>query len=268
MKLARDWLPPVALRRLGRMIREGNSFKGEYNSWQEAEAQCLGYDTDEIISKVLTASLKVKNGEAAYERDSVNFDHIEYSWPVMSGIMCAAANNSGRLNVLDFGGSLGSSYYQNRSLLLALPYVRWNIVEQAHYCKAGKTHIQDQTLRFYETIDDCLVENKPNVILLSSVLQYLSKPREILSLLLNVDADVIVIDRTIVNYSLTDRIYVQDVPSSIYSASYPCWSLSESSLLEMALKNYQLIDSFYCPGFSLLKYINSEFKGYFFKRVE
>mgnify|MGYP001500873774 CR=1 FL=1 len=48
----------------------------------------------------------VKNGEAVYERDLVLFDYIEFYWPVLSGVMWVAARNNGRLNVLDYGGSL------------------------------------------------------------------------------------------------------------------------------------------------------------------
>jgi len=93
------------------------------------------------------------------------------------GIAGAAARNVGVLNVLDFGGSLGSSYFQNRELLKILPTIRWNVVEQAHYVKAGQTYIQDEQLRFYPSIHECLAENKVNAILLSSVLQYLSDPQ-------------------------------------------------------------------------------------------
>ena len=71
----------------------------------------------DILDKVLAATLKVKQGQAVFERDSVLFDEIEYSWPLLAGLMWAAASNGGKLNVLDFGGALGSSYYQNRKFL-------------------------------------------------------------------------------------------------------------------------------------------------------
>ena len=69
------------------------SFEGSYSTWQEADALCNGYDNMEILEEELSATLKVKNGEAVYERDSDIFDHIEYSWPVLTGLMCAAAQN-------------------------------------------------------------------------------------------------------------------------------------------------------------------------------
>ena len=72
----------------------------------------------------------MKRGEAVYERDSVIFDHIEYSFPVLCGLLRAAVEDDGKLNVLDFGGSLGSSYYQKKGFLAVCKHLRWSIIEQ------------------------------------------------------------------------------------------------------------------------------------------
>ena len=75
-----DWLPPVLHNYLNQFVgRENNtSFEGCYNTWQEADAHCNCYDIGVILEKVLSATLKVKNCESVYERDSVIFDQIEY----------------------------------------------------------------------------------------------------------------------------------------------------------------------------------------------
>ena len=265
----KDWLPPVLHNYLNRFVgRENNtSFEGSYNTWQEADALSNGYGNMDILEKVLSATLKVKNGEAVYERDSVIFDQIEYSWPVLTGLMWAAAQNSGCLKVLDFGGSLGSSYFENRLFLNSLPNFSWNVVEQTHFVVAGKKHIQDKYLRFYETIDDCVQDIKPNAILLSSVLQYLRDPGKIIDTLIKIGSDVILIDRTIVNSNSVNNIYIQHVSSTIYSASYPCYSLSESWLLNRIGNTYDMVADFTSLDFPALRNINSEFKGYIFKKM-
>jgi putative methyltransferase (TIGR04325 family) len=217
----KDWLPPVIVRALRPLRRRGIRFEGNYASWQEAANQCTGYDAELILTKVLEATLKVKRGEAAYERDSVLFTEIEYRWPVIGALMWVAAQNSGRLDVLDFGGALGSTYFQSRAFLANLPQVRWSIIEQTHYVKAGREYIQDETLRFYPTIAGCLAENKPNVVLLSSVLQYLSESESVIKGISDSDATIIIIDRTPFNDGKDDLICVQRVPESIYKASYP-----------------------------------------------
>jgi len=153
--LARRWLPPVATEHINRMLGRSFSFEGPYSTWGEAQYHSTGYSANEILTCVLEASLKVAKGEAVWERDSVTFDHIEYSWPVTAGLMWAAARTGGRLAVLDFGGALGSSWFQHRNFLSVLPDVRWDIVEQPHYVAAGREHLQTVGLRFWSSIEDC-----------------------------------------------------------------------------------------------------------------
>jgi putative methyltransferase (TIGR04325 family) len=263
--IVKDWLPPAILR-LRRHYRSGGiRFEGNYVTWEDASSQCTGYDAAHILEKVLDATLKVKRGEAAFERDSVLFDEIEYAWPVTAGLMWAAAQNGGRLDVLDFGGSLGSSYFQNRVFLAELPHVRWSVVEQVNYVEAGREHIQDDTLRFYSSIDDCHVENKPNVVLLSSVLQYLAEPKLTLIKLIDFSPDYLIVDRTpFLNIQGSSIINIQRVPPKVYLASYPIWFFDLNEFIEL-LKN--LGYSKVCAFESLDKLSDSStWRGFLFKR--
>ena len=49
----------------------GNDFFGDFPSWEEARKQSTSYDSDVIFERVRDAALKVKNGEAVYEGNSV-----------------------------------------------------------------------------------------------------------------------------------------------------------------------------------------------------
>jgi putative methyltransferase (TIGR04325 family) len=244
--LLRECLPPVLVRVLKSPKRSEIGYYGEYSTWEEAIAASTGYDQPSILDKTKEATLMVKRGEAVYERDSVLFDHIEYSLLVVAGLMLAAAKNEGQLSVLDFGGSLGSSYFQNRKFLNELPNIEWAIVEQPHYVACGKEFLQDERLRFFNTIEDCVAELKPNVVLLGSVLQYLKNPYQILDELLRVRANFLIIDRTPFSKLESDRIIIQQVPSSIYKASYPLWIFSRKGFDEKMGRQWQLIEEFEC----------------------
>ncbi len=176
-------LPPILLESW-RFIQSSHGWgfciSGDYSSWEEALHTSTSYDSALILEKTKAALLKVKNGEAVYERDSVLFNEIQYTWPLLAGLMWVAAQSQGRLNVLDFGGSLGTTYYQNRTFLRNLPEVKWNIIEQPAYVNVGKEYFENDILKFFLTIDTCLSDTQPNVILLSGVLQYLENPYEIL----------------------------------------------------------------------------------------
>lgn len=236
--LLRNWLPPALVPRIAHLCGTRGKFEGDFITWEAASAQCTGYDADVILSKVLAATLKVKRGEVAFERDSVTFDQMEYTWPLLSGLMWVAARDYGRLNVLDFGGALGSSYFQNQKFLVSLPKVHWNIVEQPHYIEAGQTHIQNDQLRFYRSIEECLLENKPNVILLSSVLQYLKSPIGLLKILSAINAKSLIIDRTPFTALSKNKLLIQNVPARIYPASYPMWVFSRQLFMKNLNANW------------------------------
>jgi putative methyltransferase (TIGR04325 family) len=264
----KDWVPPIVWRGAKRFRGCGTRFEGNFLNWQDASSNCHGYDAKFILDKVLESTLKVKRGEAASERDSVLFEEVEYTWPVAAGLMWAAAQSGGTLDVLDFGGALGSSYFQNRVFGSALASVRWSVVEQPHYVSVGNKYIADDCLRFYDSVEQCLLERQPNVVLLSSVLQYLPDPFKITQLVNAIQAKVIILDRTIVNRSANSKIHVQIVPPSIYAASYPCWSLSEPMLINAFKPKYNLLSKFSSLEFSALDTIDSYFNGYIFSTVQ
>lgn len=266
-KLLKDWLPPVITSTIKRIQGDDVYFDGDYTSWEDAAALSGGYDAVSILNKVLDATLKVKKGEAAFERDSVTFDDIQYSWLITTGLMLAAAQSGGRLDVLDFGGALGSSYFQNRVFLSGLTSLHWSVVEQAHYVKAGRGLIQDETLRFYSTIDDCLLQNTPNVILLSSVIQYLPNVDDLISEINNSAVNVVIIDRTPFNNMLADKICVQKVPKHIYQASYPMRVFSMKKFLDR-FNNWSVIAKTDSPEGRLLSGSGFEisFQGFILRR--
>ena len=264
--LIKNFLPPIIYNKLKLLLgKKGTYFNGGYKSWDDSLVQSKGYDDKDILKKVLSSTLKVKSGEIAYERDGILFDRIEYSWQVLTGIVWVAARNSGRLCVLDMGGSLGTTYFQNSRFLNKINLSSWNIVEQAHYVLAGKTYIQDEILRFHDSIENCLNECVPNVVLISSSLQYMQDPSAVLESLSRIGADAIIIDRTIINNSKSNIIYVQHATPSV-GGSYPCYSISESWLIDTLEKTYDLVESFDSLLFPELTTINSTLKGYIFSK--
>lgn len=62
----------------------------------------IGYNSDEIIKKVKQFLLKVKSGKAVYERDSILFDKIYYSRPLLAGLLWIACQRGDRLNLIVF----------------------------------------------------------------------------------------------------------------------------------------------------------------------
>jgi putative methyltransferase (TIGR04325 family) len=240
IKKAAKWLlPPILLLpfRPGRRSEPDGAprwHRGDYPDWSSAAAAAKGYDAANILQIQRAAMRKVRDGEAVYERDSVIFDEIEYFFSTLAALLLIASRNGNRLSVLDFGGALGSSYYQNRKMLSHLPDLSWHVVEQGHFVTAGQGEFQNDQLRFFPTIAASVVACRPDVVLLSSVLQYLEKPLSLLAEVAALSPDYILVDRTPVMDKGREHIVVQTVPPSIYPASYAC-RLFQSGAIEAAL---------------------------------
>ena len=243
-QLIKSLTPPLFLNTLKKYRNHKYGWKGDYLTWQQAENASTGYDSGEILKAVTSSLLKVKNNEAVYERDSVVFDEIQYSWPLLSGLLLASVKD-GAVRVLDFGGSLGSTYYQNKKFLDKIDTVSWSIVEQKSFVDLGKSRFEDEQLKFFYSVDECVKSEKPNTLLLSSVLQYIEKPYELLDDILKNKFEYILIDRTPFNLKDRDKITLQIIPPDIYEASYPCWFFDKPYFINYFLtKNYSIVESF------------------------
>lgn len=243
------------------------TFSGPFDEWSSALEKADGYDASLILETTLKAALRARQGIVKYERDSVEFDEIEYSWPLLAFLMWSLRHKKS-LNVLDFGGSLGTSYFQNQEFFDTSVDLSWTVVEQPHFVDAGSKYIQNKQLTFESDLKSYFASQTPDIILLSSVLHYLQDPYLTLELMAYSGAPLILIDRTILNRLNTDKVFIQKNPKTIYDISYPVWSLSQQKIISfMEDHGYILWHSFAIDEFSSVKEINSEFMGLAFRPV-
>jgi putative methyltransferase (TIGR04325 family) len=215
-------------------------WEGDYPDWQSARAACHGYEAPQILQHVLAASRQVRGERATYERDGVAFRGPPPWWPGLALLREAAAARGGKLTVLDFGGSLGSLYFQVRTQLPDCGFLRWRVVEQPAFVAAGRREFQNGELEFYSSVAAACDAGMPDVLLLASVLPYLPAPFEILARLLETGAPWILVDRTGFTRDGGSRLTIQRVPRSIYPASYPCWFLDRAEFLSHFAGRYRL----------------------------
>lgn len=236
---------------------------GNYSNWDDLTDSVGGYSEVSILEKTKDALLKVKSGTAIYERDSVVFDKVEHPFPLLTCILRSAAILQRPLHIIDFGGSLGSTYFQTKDLIGADICASWNIVEQPHYVTAGKEHFEDERLKFYPSIDACLRVQDADLILLSSSVQYLPEPHRFLKELVSYDFDFVIFDRTAFHYGKQDRLTLQIVPPEIYKAAYPAWFFQEDRFLTHFTADYETVCEFpsYVKGESIIP-IDHEPIGY------
>lgn len=236
-------------------------FSGNYATWQEAEKQCIGYGDVNIVNKVTEATLAVQSGKAAYERDSVLFYEKNYDWFIISCLL-HIYSTSKSLKVVDFGGALGSIYFQHKPFLEPIDSLEWHIVEQASFVEAGKKNIIEPELYFHDTLISSFYGKKADLIMFRCVLPYVEHPYDILAEAMALQPEYILIDRNpFINGE--DRICVQKVPASIVASSYPARFFNKQKLLSF-------MDQGYTPVFEVKDQefvnINASYDGILFKR--
>jgi putative methyltransferase (TIGR04325 family) len=243
-------------------------FSGDYRSWSEAASLATGYDQRDILEKVVSATLAVKTGKAKSQRDGILLEENSHNFPLITTLLSAALADGNRLNVLDFGGSLGSSYFDSRSFIEQISEVNWSIVEQAHFVAAGKEHVASNELHFFETIEDCARVHRPNVVILSGVLQYLPDPWGTLQGLQRLESLYLFVDRTAFTMADADRLTIQHIPGWDYSASIPAWFFSQDKFLKrISDSNYGVVSEFQALDHYSLPGAQVAFKGFICKKI-
>lgn len=244
-----------------------NIYQGFYPTWKKASAVTYGYQDKSIFDKVKKAALEVQKGKALFERDSVLFYQRVYNWPLLSVLQKIAGENKGIINIIDYGGSLGSTYFQHKDFLSACKIkIRWNIVEQKHFVSFGKKKFTSEELKFYYSFKDCLQNTKPNIILASSFIGYVDNPWKVIKEIISSGVKNIIIERTAFINSKSHKILIQKVSPLIYEASYPMWAFNYEKFIRLFTSLYIPIVDFasYCHTDEAVNSNSLTWKGIYF----
>lgn len=253
-------LPSAVWNRLRRLRRDRIRWSGNFNSWQEAERACRGYASPDVLSKVSLAVSAVLRGEATFERDGTLFDQAEPNQPLIEALRRAELVGGAPVIVVDFGGSLGSTYLQNRAYVQDID-LRWTVIEQPHFVERGRELYQPSgDVKFARSADE--IHGVPSLLILSSVLQYMKDPEQTLvDLVHRLKPLGIFIDRTPFIAGPRSRLTIQKVPASMVSSSYPCWFLSRDIIEIVLSSSYEKVTSF--PALDECIDFESSFEGSF-----
>lgn len=224
-----------------------HGYVGRFEDWNAAKGQTMGYQDPAIAHKVASSARRIFSGEAIYERDSVVFDKREFSFPLATSLLWIASKTQGELRVLDFGGGLGTSFFQNKPFMSWIPHVEWYIVEQLSFVDQSRAMSFDHQLNFFSDLAEALYESRPHLALMSSSLQYVEKPYEILKKIVDARIDLILIDRTVFSSDTSDYVTRQHVPDNIFQATIPTWVFSKVKFIDYMEHEYSMASEF--PAF-------------------
>lgn len=255
-------LIPGALLRYVHEKRRWRWFRGVYTSWDDAASKSKGYDDRAILDRAVQATRKVQRGLASWERDGFAFSDRETHVPLINALRRVSTCHGSSLEVIDYGGGLGSTWRQHQDLLRTLGVRHWRVVEQQHFVKAG-VEFESDVLKFYESLEKALAAGSCSVIICSGVLQYLKFPYAIVEQSTCAKIGHIIIDRIPFSVDGCERIVVQHTPAILGGGSYPCWLMSRQRMLTMMKDSYELIVEW--PGFDQLDPDIVQYRGMLFR---
>lgn len=217
-------------------------YTGPYRSWEQALKHAGGYDSEIIINHVSNAISLAKTTKVGFERDGVLIENQDYAYPMLAYLARHAARY-GNLNVIDFGGGLGSSFFQAKQFFGDSLSLNWQVVEQPQFVRSGEQLQLDTHLSFRESLEQC--ERRENdLLLISGVLQYLDSPFELLRDCVELGFREMLIDRVPLTPKAHHQIMVQHVPKQLYEASYPSWLFSSQKWFDELSRVGRVADTF------------------------
>jgi putative methyltransferase (TIGR04325 family) len=260
------FIPQPIIEIINYILKRNIKIEKNFDNWSQAILSSGKYSDKKIFNKSKNSFLKVIKEEAFYERDSVLFFNKNLNLPLISLMERVRKNKkNGLLKVLDFGGSFGSTYFQNREHFSDKTKYIWDIIEQKKIVNFVKKNTKIRNLFFYESLPRYIKKNKPDIVLFSSVLHYLECPFSLLSLLKKKKINYFVILKTPF-YSNKSEIKIQVNPSYIYKANYPIRIFNEHLFKSFFIKwNYkvdklnwdnQIIDNINFKSFFITRIIN------------
>ena len=254
-------MPPIVYRSLVLLKNDRIIWSGDFSSWSEVNKSLEGYTTDSITETVLHSARKVRDTFAKFERDSFLFYEQEYNYPLLTAIGLGVQTGQD-LKILDFGGGLGSLYFQHRDFLnTCYGHYCWTVIELPDIVRIGKEEFEDNRLKFCYSLDD--YSDQVSVLVLSSVVQYLEDPYSFLDSIVALKYSYIFIDRTgFCKSPNKTRLTIQRVPECIYKASYPCWFLDLEKVKRIFRDRYDCVFDFDALDTAT---VPSEYKGFLFK---
>lgn len=244
--------PPIvwgAARSLGSRLRPGEhrTFRGPHASWDDAVRQSDGWSSDVVTQKALTAALAVRDGRAAWEQDGVVEEHVSHSSAILSLLVLASGDRKDRLDIVDFGGSFGTHYFQNRRFLDAsgTPYT-WHVVDLPNVVALGREHLATPALQFHADLREATSSHPPQAVLFSGSFQYLADPWPVVDQIQETGARHMALDRVLVSPNPRDEVFVQHPdPNRYYPATYPVRCFGVDALVErFSQRGWRLVERF------------------------
>ena len=202
-------------------------FSSQKKNWKIALESSSSYQSQLIFDKVINCYEEIKNKNCEfYERDGLILDTKPNESDLIEFLKINLSKKKDTLEVLDFGGSLGSRFFSNYNFIKDNT-IHWNIIEQEQFVNYGKKNLEKKNLSFFYDLSDCIKKKKIDCIIFSGSLQYFENYFDLLNKINETSIKYIFIDYLPLSNYKQNKIFVQNIPKKIVYSSYPIHILSK-----------------------------------------
>jgi len=230
-------LPPIFFNFILKLLQRRNVFRGEFSNWENAKYFSKGYQNKKLLQKIISSNRICLNNPNLFERDSIIFNNPQYAFALNACLLfIISKNKTNKINILDFGGALGTSFRQFQKFTNNTIDLTWTIIEQEELYKIGIQEFSTEKLIFstYYLLDNLNINY--HALIFSSVLEFLNNPYEILLSDKFLNINFLLLDRTPV-WLGEDDIITNLIASKQITGSYPCTIFSYNKLTSFLKSN-------------------------------
>jgi putative methyltransferase (TIGR04325 family) len=262
------FIPPILVNIYRRILKNKNTYTGDFGVWSDAVRESDGYDSEVLIKKIVDANRAVLLNSNKFERDSIVFDAPQYA-VYLNAYLLLIKNSDSKdrpLKVFDYGGALGTVYRQFKKFTEQAVDVDWRIFEQRLITEVGLAEFSSKELSFTdsETVD--FESQDVDVVIVSSVLEFIENPYLALDKLERTKANFLIFDRTPLWDGMHDVLTVCTAAKYI-GGSYPNWIFSEKKFKKYLFSQWKLIHEWNALGEDIKFHAGDAiYKGLFLKR--
>ena len=227
MKLATDWLLPPKIKVLVRVLISRFIGFTKVESWESAVRKSSGYESVNVVEPVVTAARRVQNDSQTSSLASSRYQQIAAG--MLYCISQGRFNAGEPIRVLDVGGG-GADYFHHFQTFAPRINFDWTVLETPAMAEAMSNEFGQNlaNLRWVNSIEN--TNEIYDVVLCSSVLQYVKNPVELLATLV-AKSEFLIVNRIPLVDSSEHFVAVQRIISNGKRASYPIHFFAEKKFL-------------------------------------
>jgi putative methyltransferase (TIGR04325 family) len=227
MKLATDWLLPPKIKVLVRVLLSRFIGFTKVESWELAVRKSSGYESVNVVEPVVTAARRVQNDSQTSSLSSSRYQQIAAG--MLYCISQGRFNAGEPIRVLDVGGG-GADYFHHFQTFAPQISFDWTVLETPAMAEAMSNEFGRNltNLKWINSIEN--TNEIYDVVLCSSVLQYVEKPGALLAALAE-KSGFLIVNRIPLVDSTEHFVAVQKIISNGKRASYPVHFFAEEKFL-------------------------------------